>query len=121
MEKAVNDEFVSNLFTKFSHHNNISIIFLTQNIFPKSKFMRNIYLNSSYIILMKNPTDLLQINILSRRLQGGGSKTKLIDAYIDATKEPYSYLLIDLNQTTLSFLRFRSKIFNEEFSQIVYI
>ena len=120
MEQVVNSPLMSKLFTKYSHHNKLTIIFITQNLFPKSKFSRNIYLNSSYIVLTKNPVELLQIQSLSNRLNRRGQKTKLIDAYLDATEEPYSYLIIDLNQETPKFLRLRTKIFNHNFSQIVY-
>lgn len=70
---------------------------------------------------MKNPTDIMQISVLSRRLQGGGAKTKLIDAYLDATKNPFSYLIVDLNQKTPNHLRYRTNIFNEKNSQTVYV
>ena len=121
MEKAINDNTVSELYTKFSHHYNITIIFLTQNLFPKSKYMRNLYLNSSYIVLMKNPNEIIQINSLSKRIHRGGAKTKLLDAYLDATQDPYSYLVVDLNQETPNKLRFRTDIFNEKNIQTVYI
>jgi GTPase SAR1 family protein len=121
MDDAIDNEMISKIYTQFSHHNNITIILLTQNLFPKSKYMRNIFLNSSYIVLMKNPCELLQIMSLSKRLNRGGAKTKLIDAYIDCTQEPYSHLIVDLNQDTPNVLRLRSKIFSKDFSQIVYI
>ena len=121
MDQAINSELVSDIYTKLSHHNNITIIFLTQNLFPKSKYMRNMYLNSSYIVLMKNPTEILQIVSLSKRLYRASSKTKLIDAYLDATIKPYSYLLVDLNQETPNELRFRADILNEGNNQTVYI
>lgn len=120
MNKAVNDELVSDYFTKHSHHLNSTVIFITQNLFPKSKFMRNIYLNTSYIVLMKNPVELLQIQILSNRISIKGERDKLIKAYNEATIEPYSYIIVDLNQETPKNLRYRSHIFNDNFKQTVY-
>ena len=49
------DETVANLFTKGSHHRNVSVVFLAQNLFPKNKFARTMSLNAHYIILFKNP------------------------------------------------------------------
>lgn len=121
MNFAVNDESVSDFFTKHSHHLNSTVIFITQNLFPKSKFMRNIYLNSSYIVVMKNPAEILQIQNLSQRIAGKGERDKIIKAYNDATATPYSYILIDLNQETPRKLRIRSEIFNTNYSQIIYI
>lgn len=120
MNLAINDELVSDFFTKHSHHLNSTIIFITQNLFPKSKFMRNIYLNTSYIVLMKNPAEILQVQSLSNRIAGKGERNKLIEAYNDATDQPFSYILVDLNQETPKKLRFRSDIFNKDYNQTVY-
>ena len=46
---------LANLFTKGSHHLNISIIFISQNLFHQGKQMRSIGLNCHYYIIMKNP------------------------------------------------------------------
>jgi len=51
------DGTVANLFTKGSHHRNISVIYLTQNLFHKNPRMRTISLNFHYMILFKNPRD----------------------------------------------------------------
>ena len=51
------NETVSAIFTKISHHRIISVIYITQNLFPKNKHARTISLNSHYMILFKNPRD----------------------------------------------------------------
>jgi len=52
------DDSVANILTKISHHRNVSIVFLTQNIFYKNKHMRAISLNAHYLVLFKNPHDV---------------------------------------------------------------
>jgi len=52
------DDSVANILTKISHHRNVSIVFLTQNIFHKNKHMRAISLNAHYLVLFKNPHDV---------------------------------------------------------------
>ena len=47
------NEKVAQIFTKGSHHKNISVLFLTQNIFHSSKHSRTINLNSHYLVLFK--------------------------------------------------------------------
>ena len=121
MRKAINNELMSDLFTKLSHHLNITVIFITQNLYPKSKFMRDITLNCNYIILMRNPNEKLQIKILSNRIESFNKSRKLIEAYKSATTKPYSYLLIDLCQKTPDCLKYRSEIFNENNTQIIYL
>ena len=55
-------EYLTSLFTKKSHHRNLSVIFLTQNLFQKKiKVARN---NAQYIILMRAPNAALQIRNL---------------------------------------------------------
>ena len=45
MSEAKCDQRIADLFTKGSHHRNISIIYLTQNLFPQGKACRDIALN----------------------------------------------------------------------------
>jgi len=48
---------VVNLFTKGSHHRNVSVVLMVQNLFYKNKHVRTISLNAHYIVLFKNPRD----------------------------------------------------------------
>jgi len=57
--------------------------------------MRTISLNVQYIALFKDPRDSGQFVHLAKQLYPHNSRYAL-DAYIDATKEPYGYLLLDL-------------------------
>jgi type IV secretory pathway VirB4 component len=81
------DDTVSNIFTRGSHHRNISVIFLSQNLFYKSKQSRTISLNAHYLIVFKNPRDKLQIATLARQMYPTKSKF-LIDAFQNATENP---------------------------------
>ena len=45
MTEAKCDQRIADLFTKGSHHRNISIVYLTQNVFPQGKACRDIALN----------------------------------------------------------------------------
>ena len=57
MAQSGKDKRISDLFTKGSHHRNLSIIYIVQNIFHQGKEMRNISLNAHYIVLFKSPRD----------------------------------------------------------------
>lgn len=50
---------VSDWFTKGSHHENISIVVLVQNLFPHN--MRTISLNAHIVVLFNNPRDQSQL------------------------------------------------------------
>ena len=57
---------VSELFTKGSHHRNISIVLITQNVFHQCPSSSDISLNSNCIVVFKNPRDKTQIVHLAR-------------------------------------------------------
>jgi hypothetical protein len=59
---------VCNLFTKLSHHRNLSVVFITQNLFHKNKLVSTINLNTRYIIMFKNPRDASHVAILARQM-----------------------------------------------------
>ena len=109
---------ITSLFTKGSHHRNISVMYIVQNIFHQNKEHRNISLNAQYIVLMKNPRDSSQIRRLSQQIYPGGS-TLLREAYETATSEAHGYLVIDLKQDTDENHRLRTHIFPGQY-QLVY-
>jgi hypothetical protein len=59
---------VSELFTNRSHHRNISLILITQNLFHQGPSSRDISLNSMYIAVFKNPRDKTKIVHLARQV-----------------------------------------------------
>lgn len=109
---------IANLFTKGSHHRNISVIFITQNLFHHGQ--REISLNSNYIVVFKNPRDSSQIRFLARQICPD-NPLFLQEAYQDATRGPHSYLLLDLRQDTPDNCRFRTCIFPFDENQYVYV
>ena len=114
----VNSQIVS-LFTKGSHHLNISVIQIMQNLFRGEKENRTISLNSNYIILFKNVRDQTQFAILARQMFPNNAKYAM-EAYKDATQIPYGYLLIDLKPEMDDNYRLRTLIFPNE-TQIIYV
>lgn len=102
-------ENVTKLFTKYSHHKNTSIIYLTQNLFPKRD--RTISINAQYMVVFKNPRDSTQIATLSSQMFPGRSHF-MKEAYNHAINIPYGYLFIDFKQTTDDRYRLRSNLFD---------
>lgn len=101
---------VQRCFTKYSHHRNISCILITQNIFYKAKNARDLSINAKIIVIFKTPRDVTQFNRLASQMRPGNSRT-LNQAYMEATKKPFSHFIIDYNQTTDDSHRFKSNIF----------
>ena len=52
MSDVVKSETAEQLFIRGSHHNDITVIFVVQNIFQQGKYARTIMLNSNYTVLI---------------------------------------------------------------------
>lgn len=118
METLSNNLDFQTFFTKKSHHLNISVIFLVQNIYYKSKYMRTINLNTTAYAIFKSPRDMSQVYLLSRQLYPGSSHF-MIDSYKDATSHPFGYLIVDIDPRTLDKFRLRSSILPDD-TLVVY-
>lgn len=112
--------FVSDLFTKGSHHKNISVILILQHIFPPNAQSRTISLNSHYMVLFKNPRDRLSFDHLARQIAPG--ETAFVhDAFRQATADPYGCLCIDFKPEQEDRYRFRSHVLPRESMEGVHL
>ena len=113
------DSVIAKLFTKKSHHGNLSVIYIVQNLFHQSKDHRTISLNASYLVLTKNVRDASQVIHLAKQIYPNNVKF-FQQAYQMATAEPFSYLFIDLTLTCPDETRLRSGIFPND-KHYVYV
>lgn len=111
---ADNKGELNNLFTKFAHHRNCSIINIVQSLFAQDRCARS---NSNYILLTKSVSDTLQIQNFSKQVFPGKANF-FWESYLDAVNsQPYGYFLIDLHATTRDDRRLCTSIFDDS---IVY-
>ena len=110
LSTSKNNELVS-LFCRGSHHWNIAIVHIVQNLFYSN--LRTARINSHYIVLLKNPSDRLQVINLGKQLYPGQQKF-FVDAFNDACAQPFGYLMIDNEPTTNDQVRLRTNIFPGE-------
>ena len=95
MVELNNNPKLEKLWTLYSHHYNLMIVYLTQFFFEKGKAARSISLNTSYFCIFLAFRDVLQIQHFAREAFPG--KTKLfMQAYKMATSKDSGYLLVDL-------------------------
>jgi hypothetical protein len=113
MHRVVQDADAELLFTQGCHHRRVSVVFLTQNLFPRGSKSRTIALNTYYLVLMKNARDASQVCTLGRQLFPGRGRL-LTEAYTDATREPYGYLLVDTSPHAKDGYRLRTHVFPGE-------
>lgn len=103
-------------FTVKVHHDNMSCIFVTHNLFHKDPEFRLASLNAHYVALFKSIRNVGQVNTLARQLFTHDKEKgrKMVRAYAQATKDPYTYLLIDLKPCTPDNVRLRSHVLPDE-------
>lgn len=94
MHDVARSKHIEDVFTRGSHHKNLTLIYLTQNLYCQGKNARTQSLNTHYLLLLRNPRDVSQIATLGRQT---GLGSALVEAYKDSTSKPYGYLLLDLS------------------------
>ena len=109
MIKARNDNRIVKLFTKGSHHQNLSVIYIVQNLFHQGKGNRSISLNSHYLVLFMNPRDKLQMLTVAKQMYLSET-TWFTKEHKDAVRRPYGYLFVDLRPTTQERCRLRTNV-----------
>ena len=107
---AGKDSRITDLFTEGSHHRNLSVISINQNMFSnKDPTQRR---NCHYMVLFNNPVDKQQVHTLARQMYPGKSGY-FMDAFNKATKTLRGYLLIDLKPTTVERDRLKSNVLDD--------
>ena len=96
------------LYTMLSHHQNISVFFVLQNMFPKGN--ETVSRNSGYFFVMSNPRDGLQFKTFAQQLPHNTEDVMV--SYEHATRAPYSYLFLDLKQGVYEKVRFVADAFH---------
>jgi hypothetical protein len=110
---------VSVLFTKGSHHTNISVILITQNLFHQGRNARNMSLNAKYLVLLKKVRDKNQFTYVARPVFPVDSDS-LYKGYLNPIQRRQGYLVLDLSHDTEDRLRFRPNIFPTEYPPGIY-
>ena len=100
---------IAKLFTVDGRHMGLSMIFLTQRMFVNNEYFRQISQNSDYFCVFKNPRNSSEIRTLAQQLTPGS--LELVSIYQQATKEPFSYLFINLTQECDEDMKFLSDLF----------
>ena len=112
MRDCWEDQHVLDLFTRGSHHNDVTCLYLTQNLFPPGKYARTISLNTHYVVAFKNPRDAVGVRNLAQQAYPG-RVPYVMDCFQDATSQPYGYLLFDLHPATPDPLRLRTNLLTQ--------
>jgi hypothetical protein len=114
MAESGGEKSVLDIFTKHSHHQNITVIYLCQDLFPPGKFAKTINRNVHYIVAFKNPRDQLGFKILLT--QSFPSKYKEILQTFEsvANERPHAYIALDFHPSSRDDQRILSHLLKEE-------
>lgn len=113
------DKSAIGIFTRAAHHTNSVIILLSQNIFNSNKVFREISLNTTYVVIFKNPRDASQITHYAKQFSPNNIGW-VVKAFHEATRRPHSYVIFDNHQTSQDKIRMRSHILPTDFPPRAY-
>ncbi|VDI06909.1 Hypothetical predicted protein [Mytilus galloprovincialis] len=107
MSTSAKDRRINDLFTEGSHHRNLSVVAVNQNLyFGKDPTQRR---NCHYLVLFDNPVDRQPVATLGRQMYPS-QRHLLMQTFREATRRPFGYLLVDLKAATPEHLRLRSDV-----------
>ena len=109
MTEADDSTTLSNLFTKGAHHKNLTVLYLVQNVYNISKSQRTLSLNTHYNVVLSTERDASQFCSLAYTMHPGDARW-LLDAFNNATKKPFGYLLLDHHPTSKRDMRVLTNI-----------
>jgi hypothetical protein len=113
MTSTKNDMTLSDLFTKGASHRNLSVLFITQNLFFQGRAAVDVRRNSQYIILFKCRQDKRQVTSFAHQVFPDNPKF-LMDAFADAISHDHGHLLVDLKPTCPDEFILRSNVLNDD-------
>ena len=100
MDEAGSSKSMKALFTKGAHHRNCTVLYLLQNMYHQGTSQRTASLNTHYNVVFRNARDMCQFRTLASQMFPGQFYW-LLDAFDDATRRPFGYLVLDTHPRTL--------------------
>ena len=113
MIDASKDKRIVNLFTRGSHHRNLSVIYIVQNLFHQGKGSRNIYKPKRSLsdIIQESTRQIADLDC-GQAWENGFHF--FLNQYEEAVKIPFGYPLIDQKTSTQDNCRQRTNVLHSE-------
>lgn len=112
MSECGNNKLITEFFTKRTHHENVSIIFISQNLFHEGRERRNFTKNATYLCIFNSPLDQTIAYNMGRKLMPKNLKA-FVNLFTHAVGRPYGYLFIDGHQESPRNAMFRTQMFGD--------
>ena len=108
MDEGSNDKWVLDLFTKDSHHQGVTVLYLCQDLFSTGKYAKTITL-----AVFKSPRDKLGMRDLL--LQTFPTQWQdILETYKKVPERPFGYMLLDLHPASQDDTRILSHALKDE-------
>ena len=123
INQLMQSPFLPKMFEEFSHHNNCSIMFVSQSTFLDSPSYRRLSDNSHYIICLRNKRNPAKIRFLGSQAKPCNIKF-ILDTYVHAVQPKrlikpneqnhnfnYGYYIFNFNLSQPEILNYMTNIF----------
>ena len=88
---------VAEMFILGSHHRQISIFFITQNLFPNCNLFRLMSTNSHYFVIFQNQRNFRQVMTLARQIFVGRDIKRITEAYKKASNTLRGFIVLSFS------------------------
>ena len=88
---------VAETFILGSHHRQISVFFLTQNLFPKCPIFRTMSANSHYYVIFHSQRHFRQVHTLARQIYVGKDLNRITNAYKRAAQTERGFIVLSFS------------------------
>lgn len=112
---VVNDSFMEELITGYSHHLNLTTVILSQNIFYQGKKSVTLMQNFNYYVFTGSMRVMSKLQTFGLQIFGNNKRRKgFLEAFDYICKKKYGYLVLDVSSGSRPMHMLRSNIFPQE-------
>ena len=88
---------VAEMFILGSHHRQISIFFISQNLFPNCNLFRLMSTNAHYFVIFQNQRNFRQVMTLARQIFVGRDIKRITEAYKKASNTLRGFIVLSFS------------------------
>ena len=88
---------VAEMFILGSHHKQISLFYITQNLFPNCPIFRIMSANAHYYVLFHCQRHFRQVHTLARQIFVGEDLKRITNAYKRASEKPRGFIILSFS------------------------
>ncbi len=114
MTELADCNLLSNLFSRVSSHQKVSIIHITQNLFHQGKKKTDnvtIFRNTKKLVVFRSPIDNTVLSTIAQRINPGQKSSAKLHSMLKYIVQKYRYVVISGDFSTPSELQFCTDIF----------